>query len=394
MQKVLLLSLVTSGLLLADGNWLKDSFENGKVEGQVRAAVIANSYDDKATLDDSAFSLGGKLHYETDESNNYGAGATFYTSNTLGLTPSNADEINGELLSSTKKGYSILGEAYVRAKLGDTTLKIGRQELDTPLVNSDDIRMVPNTFTGLVAINNSVKNLTLIGAYVTKMSGWESEGSAEKFVNIQEAAGVANDDGVPVVAGIYDGIEGLTLQFWDYYVTNVINAVYLEGGYEFNVNGIDLGLGVQYQTQSDIGDKLAGEKDANMFGINASVGFESGTTFTIAYNDGNEEGLIQAWGAAPMFTSYFDNLTPVNGTNAEAVAGGVEQDLANFGFEGGWIGAYIGTFQADGFDQDEIDIALSYEVDNIAIDAVAIFLEDNKAQEGYNGYLLRANYNF
>ena len=390
MKKVLLLSVVTSGLLLADGNWLKDSFENGKVEGQIRTAFIANSYDDKSVLDDSAFTLGGKLHYESDESKDYGVGATFYTTNGLGLNPSNRDEMNGDFFDADKKSYSILGEAYVRAKFGDTTVKIGRQELETPLATTDDIRMIPNTYTGLVAVNNSIKNLALIGAYVTKASGRGING----FVNMQEAAGVNNNDGVPVVAAIYDGIEGLTLQFWDYYVTNIINAVYLEGGYEVNVNGVDLGLGVQYQTQSDIGDKLAGDIDANMFGITASAGISTGTTFTISYVDGNEGATIQAWGAAPMFTSYFDSLTSVNGTNDESVAGGIEQDLSHFGFEGGWIGAYFGNFQADNFDQDEIDIAVGYEVDNIAVNGVAVFVEDNKGQEGYNGYLLRANYNF
>ena len=390
MKKILLLSVVTSGLLLADGNWLKDSFENGKVEGQIRAAVIANSYDNTATLDDSAFSLGGKVHYETDESKAYGVGATFYTTNGLGVNSSNRDEVDGGFFNADKESYSILGEAYVRAKFGDTTVKIGRQELDTPLATTDDIRMVPNTYTGLVAVNNSVKNLALVGAYVTKASGRGING----FVNMQEAAGVANDDGVPVVAAIYDGIEGLTLQFWDYYVTNVINAVYVDGEYAFNVNGVDLGLALQYQTQSDIGDKLAGDVDANMFGMKATVGLASGTTFTIAYVDGNEGATIQAWGSAPMFTSYFDSLTSVNGTNDESIAGGIEQDLSNFGFNGGLIGAYFGNFQADGFDQDEIDIVVGYEMDNIAINGVAIFVEDNKGEEGYNGYLLRANYNF
>lgn len=394
MRKIVLLSIVTSGILLADGSWLKDSFANGKVEGQIRTAIIANSYDNTATLDDSAFSVGGKLHFETDEAKEYGVGATFYTSNGVGLNSSNADEVNGELLSSTKKGYSLLGEAYIRANFANTTVKIGRQELDTPLVNSDDIRMVPNTFSGIVAINNSIENLTLIGAYVNKMSGWESAGGAEKFVNIQQAAGVVNNDGVPVFAGIYDGIEGLTLQFWDYYVTNVVNAIYIEAGFEFNLNGIDIALGGQYQRQSDVGDKLIGDKDAGMFGLTASATIESGTTFTIAYNDGDSDELVEAWGGAPMFTSYFDNLTPVVGTNAEAVAGGIEQDLANFGIEGGFVGAYYGSFQADGFDQDEIDLVLTYEKDAFAIDGVFVFLEDNKADEGYNGYIIRANYNF
>ncbi len=397
MKKTLLLSIVAVNMLMADDiAWLRDTFQSGKINGQVRAGLIKVAFDKKEQIDERAFSLGAKVHLETSEAQKYGAGVTGYTSNSLGFNDRKKDKVNGDFFDADKKSYTILGEAYFRANISDTTIKIGRQELDTPLMNSDDIRMIPNTFSGILATNTTIKDLTLSAGYFNKMSGWESAVGPERFGAIQTAAEIQNDDGIAFVSATYEGVENVNLQFWNYYITNVVNALYLEAGYKFNFNGVDFGVGGQYQFQADIGDKVMGAKKAFMVGLNAFATLQTNTTLNIAFNDGNDDELIEAWGGAPMFTSYFDNLTPVNGKNAQAYAGGVEQDLSNFGLNGALIGAYYGVFKADNFDKEEFDIVLGYEKEPFSVDGVIVFLEDNTntGADSYTGYVLRANYNF
>ena len=57
--------------------------------------------------------------------------------------------------------YAILGELYLKVKFGNTELKIGRQELNTPFADMDDGGMVPNTFEALSVLNTDVENLEI-----------------------------------------------------------------------------------------------------------------------------------------------------------------------------------------------------------------------------------------
>jgi imipenem/basic amino acid-specific outer membrane pore len=50
------------------------------------------------------------------------------------------------LLGPDNDNYSMVGELYAQYKSGNTTLKGGRQKLDTPMAGSDDARMTPNLF--------------------------------------------------------------------------------------------------------------------------------------------------------------------------------------------------------------------------------------------------------
>ena len=67
----------------------------------------------------------------------------------MGLNDS-GDDVYG-LLAKDANGnhdsFSVLGEAYIQAEFSNTTLKLGRQELETPFVNTDDNRLA--VFLGL-----------------------------------------------------------------------------------------------------------------------------------------------------------------------------------------------------------------------------------------------------
>lgn len=396
MKKAILISSIAS-LLISNSfaeNSISDMFKNGEVNGHLRAGYVNYSFD---AIDETAFGVGGKLHYNTDPSQMVTLGATFYTTHTLGLTDSNPAEVAGDFFSSSKDSYSILGEAYAQFNLPDTVIKIGRQELDTPLAETDDFSIIPNTFEAFVAINNSLPDTTLIGAYVTKMSGWDSEGKAEKFVNVIQAAGVNGDKGIATLAAVYEGIPNLNVQLWDYYVTDVLNAIYAEASYEIALSGLTVGFGAQYQTQSEVGDELAGEVDSNMYGLLASVGIDStGTSLTLAYNDGNENDLVEAWGGGPMYVSFEELGSVGNGGDSKAFMVGLDQDFSSFGVEGFSAGLYYGTMEAaNNFEESEFDLLLAYEKDNLALEGVAAFItDDNDKTAEYDKYFVRATYSF
>ena len=54
-------------------------------------------------------------------------------------------------LSSTQKKYTDVTELYINYKNSGLNIRVGRQIINTPLADSDDIRMVPNTFEAYIA---------------------------------------------------------------------------------------------------------------------------------------------------------------------------------------------------------------------------------------------------
>lgn len=414
-KKIILISTIASSFLVAEST-IADYFKNGEVNGNVRAGYIM----DKASVDDaesSAFAVGGKFHYNTDPSQDYGMGATFYTTQGLGFNDS--EDKNSVFFSSENESYTILSEAYISANVAQTAIKIGRQHIDTPLAGIDDGRMIPNSFEAVTAVNTSLKDIVLVGAYVSKMSGWDSLYEPEKFVD--PVKGMSG--GIPTLGVVYNGVENLSTQLWDYYITDVVNAVYGDASYSIPLGSMSLTLSGQILSESDIGDSIVGSRDAFVYGWKADLGFEStGTTLTMAYNDGNDGSEdcpsyigcpvgdadpLNGFAGFPLFTSYFHELTAISGAydNVEAIAGGVEQDLTSLGANGLSMYLYYGLFEADYLELSEFNLLFEYAgIENLTIDGGLVFVTDDqtvtfydgtpKKDDGFDRYVLRATYEF
>ena len=71
--------------------------------------------------------------------------AAYYTSQKLFAPP---DEDGTKLLAPGQNSLGMLGQIYGRMQIVDQEIRGGRQLVDTPLINPQDNRMVPNTFEG------------------------------------------------------------------------------------------------------------------------------------------------------------------------------------------------------------------------------------------------------
>jgi len=313
-------ALATTSFAASD---LAGAFKEGKASGQIRAMYINTNVKDPGT-DTSGFALGGKLAYETAPLYGISGGAAFYTTNDLGTKDKNAAKVDGSLYDENSKSYSILGQAYLVGQFGKTTVKVGRQQLDTPLAGSDDIRMVPNLFEAALVINADVPDTTLIGGYVSRMAGWDSvsdKSSRSQFQSMSRAAlgGVADlhnigDGGVYAAAAINSSIKNLTLQAWEYYAVDVLNAVYLQADYKLGLaKDMNLALAAQYYNLGDLGNtkdllrSLGAKLNYSVYGAKASLETPIGLTPYVAYNKVSEQksgtGLYAfgAWGGYPEF---------------------------------------------------------------------------------------------
>lgn len=251
-------------------------------------------------------------------------------------------------------------------QFGKTTVKVGRQQLDTPLAGSDDIRMVPNLFEAALVINTDLPDTTLIGGYVARMAGWDSASDRPNRTQFQSMSRSAlnslvdtatnstvtasgngydiGDRGVYVVAAVNSSIKDLTLQAWDYYATDVVNAIYLQADYKLGLaKDMDLNLAGQYYNMSGMGktkdllkDAGLGKLDYSVYGAKASLSTPVGLTPYLAYNAVSEQKdnnggteVFGAWGGYPEFaigeeTWYNSFGTTVAGSTARSSMNGAQ----------------------------------------------------------------------
>ncbi len=335
MKKIYLSLPLAMGLfssLQADS--LSDAFANAKVSGQIRTFYIDRDLSNSTTPDNSAIATGGHLKIETAPIEGLSAGTAFYTTQGMGLNNDDLTKVNGTLFDDDKNSYSILGEAYLKYSKDKTSVTIGRQKLDTPLAGSDDARMLPNLFEGIVASNSDIKDTTIIAGHITKMaagtfsnaygdangavnaagalalhSGYGLNNKSARFMDMGEYAVGADTKGVSALAFINTSVPNLKLQAWDYYAHDILNALYLQADYKIpSSSALKPSLSAQYIKESDIGDKIAGEVDSNYYCVKAGVAYNN-LTADVAYSSTGSSagtttngGIISPWGGSPSFT--------------------------------------------------------------------------------------------
>ncbi len=325
------IALISSSAVAADS--LADAFKDGKVSGQIRSFYIDRTYTGAIENNRNSLAIGGNLGFETAPINGVSIGTKFYTTNGLNVHSGGRSSANYDpsLFGDGFDSYSMVGEAYVNYKQNNTNVKVGRQKLNTPLAGADDARMLPNLFEAVVLSNTDVQDTTLIGAHVTRESvgtfgnvyGTPSQLSLQSgyglgykeatnghFADMGVVALGADTDtlGVTAAAVIYKGVPGLTLQAWDYYAHDILNAVYLQGDYGFDAGAAKLKASAQVISQSEVGDKLAGEVDSQYVAVKlgASAGALSGYVAYSTTGSSNTAqangGIITPWGGIPAFT--------------------------------------------------------------------------------------------
>lgn len=270
-MKLVKLSLATIlglGTVSLSANTLADALSSGKVHGkatiwyQTKDAGNKDLFDSPASIGDAGLELG----YVSNSWNGLGFGATFYALDALNLDLYHFDIVSGTPHGAlgVLKTDTWLGEAYATYKAGNTLFKIGRQNLKTPLANSDGWAVHPNNFEAVVAINTDLPNTTLIGAYVTK-ERTRTSGSFEDFMGWTGT----DTDGAIMLAAINKSVANMPLQLFYYNVDEVAQAIYAQADYK--IAGVSLaGQYVTMIPQGQLEDAL-GDDTTQAFGAKATM---------------------------------------------------------------------------------------------------------------------------
>jgi len=203
-----------------------------KVGGQavVYYQTVENGGDsDFFAQDSSKANAGLQLNVDGDLGNGFGLGMQGTSLSTWGLEKNavnNVMQVGGGDISSATDHFAVT-KAYLTKKVGNTTLKAGRQELPkslSPLAFSETWNVFKNTFDAVVAVNSDIPDTTLVGAYVSRSNKHSDLGAFNDFTAAGGAARPGNGaymltaqnkslDNVAVTGSYYSIISGTTTSY-------------------------------------------------------------------------------------------------------------------------------------------------------------------------------------
>jgi predicted porin len=371
---------------------LKRMFIDGKVSGQIRSLYAGYNQKEQNSVDSYATALGGKLKYELAEYNGFNAGIAFLTSHDIdSLTGERSEGKNNSELSSSSGDYTELSEAYINYRYKDLNLRAGRQVVDTPLADSDDIRMIQNTFEAYIATYSLLDFNLMLG----NLDSWQGVDTGLDDGRIKTA-----QDGT-WFGGVSYG-DKIEFNAWYYNITKITNAIYIDIGVNYDINkDISIYSAIQYLNESEL-DNSGYEADI-YGGVVEFVAYDIG--FNLAYNSSKKhsnKNSFSGTGGGAIFTSMdtmiIDEIT--QDRDVEAIVAGISYDIQN------WRMLYAyGDFRGDKntIGQKahilEQDIGFEYELKKeLFVAAIYVVQEDKesmtKSQYDWNRLQLMVAYNF
>ncbi len=334
MTKIVKLSLVASMLLTTSvfADTLEEAFKASKVIGEIRAEYADSNFLGKASSDNvSAF--GGSLGIVTGQYYGMKAGVTFQTSHLLDI-----DNDGSVFKDDLDAQGSVLSEAYIDYKISNTSLKVGRQYIYTPLVSTSvdgqpSESLLKDSFDAYMVTNTDLPSTTLMAGYISRYQNQtDSDGNTGNFEKEQV------QDGAYTVHVKNKSIEKLTLQA-QYLGINGYTSGSDKDVLYFQADYILAGhtLSAQYLSSTDksLGSTL---KDGQAWGVKATGPLGIGqlgyvTAFTSSMDDGEVYAGLGKGTSDLLFTAM-----PVNGAgvaqrgNADTIVGGIMIPIAGMTF--------------------------------------------------------------
>ncbi len=345
---------------------LTSLFTDGTFKAVIKTLWFARNYDSDKT-DMSTLAIGGNLNFETAPLYGFSGGFGFKTSQGDLLDDADKNIYSGLLAPgddpSDGDSYAALDEYFLRYDNFNTDIALGAFSLASPWMNGFDIRMTPKKYRGLRLINNSLDTLEFHGYYIADWLNWTAEDWESVAAGL---SGNADDDEGSLVGGaVWKATESLKVQLWDYYFTEVLNALYGSLGYSGVVSdNLALTANFKYLNQQDQGDALAGALDTYMAGGDIGIG-GYGAKLTAYYGVVGDDTILNPFGGdyvILMQTKWLER--------AEEKAWGVKVDynFENLGVKGLSMYIFYASFDTPdsgenaSTDMQETDFNIQYKL--------------------------------
>ena len=409
-MKAIKLSLALAALLAMGAN---ADVTNVKFSGDAKLFYGTNDADSH-DLFDKAGAMGqaaADLSMSADLAGGVKLQATVTGLSTLGLENNLVSAIWAGFDNSANGSNPLntqwwLKEAYLVKTFGNTTLKIGRQTLDTPLAFTETWNIAENTFDAAVIVNQDLQDTTLVGAWVGRGNGASgfsvtqaAAGGEDPFRTYGSAIDPANASGAYAFGLVTKAVPGLTFQGWYYDVVQIAQAYWFQG--DLNVEAVPgLTFGAQYANISP--DDHYSWEDSKGWAIKLGYDFQNGLKASAAYSSVDEDGFVNISNTATgtngsqskLYTEAWWNFGYVGAAGTDAYNVSLEytaQNIADFGL-------YYTDTSNDNSNVDMKEVALtaakSYGPLDVTLAYIYTDADDQNNGDSYNTLQAYFTYNF
>ncbi|WP_286914493.1 OprD family porin [Pseudomonas sp. UBA6315] len=194
--------------------------------------------------------------------------------------------------------WSKMGLANLKARVSNTTLTVGRQSVDTPMIAYIGNRALPSSFQGAFLHSAEFDNLSFDVGTFDRVSP-RSEQSLSKFRSEYGATGVETDRAS--TAGVnYQPLKSLTTSLYASKVDDFWNQYYFGANHVLGDSAaLSLTTGLNYYKTVDAGSQKMGKIDNDTYSLSLGLTHQAHTlTASWQQVNGNE---------------YFDYLHETNG---------------------------------------------------------------------------------
>lgn len=261
---------------------LASVFEEGKVSGEIKSQYFQKEVSNEKV---SIWTNGGNLSYVTGDYYGFKSGVTLQAST---VTTSDLDNAPTAYNKDQNVSGAVLSQAYLQYSMANTTGKIGRQYISTPLVEGSGSRIFKESFEGLVISNTDISNTTIVAAYVDKeqyrtdiASGGTEVKEVSDFEQIQDGAYTVYVNNKSIKDLTVDAQYALINS--DTHTADDTKAFYAAGSYNLSP------FTIETQTyQTDNGNAVNSKGSA--YGVNLLGNFDKlslGVAYSIVDKDAN-----------------------------------------------------------------------------------------------------------
>jgi hypothetical protein len=161
--------------------------------------------------------VGVQLNLDADLKNNFTFGSQLTYLGTMGLEKNLVGAVKqggGVATTSDARDQIALTKIFVAKKIGNTTVKVGRQELPkslSPFAFSEGWNVFKNTFDAALVVNTDIPDTTVVGAYV---GGGNSSTNIQNIDNLIGGA-VTGTAYMLTVANKSIPMTAITLSYYD-----------------------------------------------------------------------------------------------------------------------------------------------------------------------------------
>ncbi|MGB5315617.1 MAG: OprD family outer membrane porin, partial [Robiginitalea sp.] len=216
-------------------------------------------FQDLKTNMKEAWALGGSLSWNPSLVSEHISGRVALATSQKIYGPSDRD--GTMLLKPGQEGFTVLQEYALQFKKDKFLLNAGAREMNNPLLNTSDVRMLPATHRGM-DINYLFKEDSYVSFGVFDQIKWIN---SDRFVDLYEFVGFDQKELVWGSANRYK-TENMAFGFYYLNAKDYYHGLYTEYYREFTLNNQTFKLGFQYMHENDIGDGIGGDFNFNMIG--------------------------------------------------------------------------------------------------------------------------------